>query len=86
MKEEITRMQHVFLSGERNMLKTPKPTCINQLSKDVLQFLCSIELTLQAHNLSLCPLKASNPYVVKIFLGLSSHFLELLPEELALII
>ena len=86
MKEGITNMKHVFLYGERNLLKTPMPTYINQMNRDVLQFLCSTELTVQVHNLSLRSLKASDLDLVKFFLSLSSYFLALFLEEFASII
>ena len=86
MQEEITHMQQVFLSGEIKLLKTQMPTCINQMNRDVLQLLCSTELTLQVHNLSLYSVNASVPDLVKFFFGLSSYFLALFLEELAHII
>jgi len=86
MQEEITHMKQAFLSGERNLLKTPMFACINQMNRDVLQLICSPELTLQVHNLSLCSLKASDPDLVKFFLVLSSYFLVFFLEELSPII
>ena len=81
MQEEITHMQQVFLSREINLLKTPMPTCNNQMNRDLLQFLCSSE-----HNLSLYSLKTSNIDLVNFYLCLSSYFLALYLEELAPII
>jgi len=49
MQEEITHMQQVFLSGESNLLKTWMSACINQINRDVLQFLCLTKHTLQVH-------------------------------------
>jgi len=86
MQEEITHMQQLFLSGERNLLKTPMSAYISQMNIDVFQFLSSTELTLQVYNLSLCSLNASNLDLVNFFLGLSSYFLVLFLEELAPII
>ena len=86
MQEEITHMQQVFLSKENNLLETPMFACINQMNRDVLQLLCSTELTLQVHNLSLYSLKASDLDLVNFFLGLSSYFLVSFLEELAPII
>jgi len=83
MKEEITHMQQVFLFGEWNVLKTSMPTYINKMNRDVLQLICSTELTLQVHNLYLYSLNASDPNLVNFFLILSSYFLALLLEELA---
>ena len=86
MQEEITHMQQVFVSGENNLLKTPMFACINQMNRDVLQLICSIDHTLQVHNLSLFSLKAFDLDLVKFCLFLSSYFLALFLEELTPII
>ena len=86
MQEEISHMQQVFLFGEINLQKTPIPSCINQMNRDVLQFLFSTEHILQVHNLSLFSLKASNPKLLKFCLCLGSYFLAFFLEELAPII
>ena len=78
-------MQQVFLSGESNLLKTPMPTCINQMYMHVLQLILSTEHTLQVQNLSPFSLKTSNPDIVNFFLGLSSYFVSVFLKELSLL-
>ena len=57
-------------------------SCINQMNRDVLPFIFSIEHILQVHNLSPSLVKDFDLDIVKFFLGLISYFLVMFLEEL----